>query len=315
MTDKVTRVMIYHATNAFAYQTYLEQRGLATRVITSKEDLQCGIAEGDQILLSWRLPNAWFEANQKIAWLQSMGAGVDDLFFEHKELPFRQITRIIDQFGDPIAEYVFAYLLYLEKQIETIREAQIAREWAMIQPGHLHGKTIAVAGLGSIGQAVVKRARAFSMRVLGLSATGRHADLVDHHYDPTQWTEMVAQADYLVLIMPLTKDTYHIIDHRVLKAMKKEAVLINVGRGALIQEEDLLLAMRTQTIRAAVLDVFEQEPLYSSHPLWDTPGVTITPHCSGLSQVKDVCDFFLQNFERFQQGQPLLGQVDLTKQY
>jgi glyoxylate/hydroxypyruvate reductase A len=196
-----------------------------------------------------------------------------------------------------------------------MREAQIAREWAMIQPGHLHGKTIAIAGLGSVGQAVVKRARAFSMRVLGLSATGRHADLVDHHFDPTQWIEMVSQADYLILILPLTKDTYHRIDHRVLKAMKKDAVLINVGRGALLQEEDLLLAMRTKTIRAAVLDVFEQEPLYGTHPLWDTPGITITPHCSGLSHVETVCDFFMLNFERFQQGQPLLGQVDIKNQY
>ncbi|WP_019121921.1 D-2-hydroxyacid dehydrogenase [Brevibacillus massiliensis] len=265
-----------------------------------------------EVLLCWKFPIQLLPspAAANVRWVQSMGAGVDD-WVSAGEVPSRiVITRILDQFGGPIAEYVFAYLLSLAKDLPRLRTAQSERRWEPFVTGFLQNKTIGVAGLGSIGAEIVRKARAFDMKVAGLSHSGRQAHLVDRHFGPHEWSSFVQELDYLVLTLPLTKETHHVVDRQVLLAMKPDACLVNVGRGSLIAEADLIGVLHSGHLQAAVLDVFEQEPLLADSPLWNMPNVFVTPHLSGPSTPEDVGRFFLQNLERYVQGKPLAGAVN-----
>ena len=172
-----------------------------------------------------------------------------------------------------------------------------------------------MAGIGSIGKEIVRKARAFDMKIYGLSFSGKQADLVDNHFGPNQWAEFIKDLDYLVLTLPLTGETYHVMNEELLLTMKADACLINVGRGALINEEDLVSIMKSGHLRAAVLDVFEKEPLAKDHALWSMPNVYVTSHLSGPSTINGVCGFFAENLARFITDQPLQGLVDCKRGY
>ncbi|WNS75798.1 D-2-hydroxyacid dehydrogenase [Bacillus sp. DTU_2020_1000418_1_SI_GHA_SEK_038] len=270
-----------------------------------------------EIILGWKFPT--YILNQPISsnirWFQSMGAGVDDLVADQSIPESIQLTRIVDQFGTYISEYVFTYLLHIVKDVSRMSQSQMERNWDPFISESLAGKTIGVAGLGSIGAEIVRKARVFDMNVHGLSFSRKQASLVDRHYTSNSWADFVKDLDYLVTILPLTEATHHIINEKLLLAMKPDACLVNVGRGALIDEGDLLSVMKTGHLRAAVLDVFEKEPLPNDHAFWSMPNVYVTSHLSGPSTIDGVCSFFAENLKRFMNGQPLHGLVDRERRY
>jgi glyoxylate/hydroxypyruvate reductase len=268
-----------------------------------------------EVLLCWRFPATLFTAAPRLRWVQSMGAGVEDILAA-PELPRDiTITRVVDQFGGPIAEYVFAELLARVRRLEALREAQRRRGWIDIESETLGGKTIGVAGLGSIGKEIVRKAQAFDMKVHGLSRTLEAASLVDQHFTPGSWPAFVSGLDFLVLTLPLTRETEGVVDLDILKAMPRQALLVNVGRGRLVVEPDLILALTTGEIAGAILDVFSEEPLPPDNSLWQLPGVTVTPHISGPSTVEGVGAFFLRNLERYLRGHGLMGIADRHRGY
>ena len=185
----------------------------------------------------------------------------------------------------------------------------------LVATERLAAQTLAVAGIGSIGEEIVRLGRAFQMRVIGLSESGRLSHTVDRHYSSGEWQEFAANADVLVLSLPLTDATREIVNTRILSVMKKSAILVNIGRGGLIAENDLIEHMRNRRLRAAILDVFQSEPLPSDSPLWRLPNVFITPHVSGPSSVPDVSRFFFENLQRYMAAQPLEGVVDRDRGY
>lgn len=251
---------------------------------------------------------------RRLRWIQSINAGVDDLLAA--DLPESVLTtRITGQFGGQIAEYVFAELLARIRQLDQLRAAQRDRRWAHFVADTLNGKTLGVAGLGSIGREIVRKARAFDMRVHGLSRTGSSAHLVDRHYGPDGWEQFVAGLDALVLALPRTQGTEGVVGRPVLGAMRPHAVLVNIGRGSLVDEAALVDALREGRIGGAVLDVFQHEPLPAASPFWTLPGVVVTPHVAGPSTVEGVGRFFLDNLDRYLSGRPLAGVVDRTAGY
>lgn len=268
-----------------------------------------------EILLAWRLPSELYGEARRLRWVQSLGAGVEDVVAAPALAPDVAITRIVDQFGPSIAEYVFAELLARVRRLDLARALQAERRWQGFLADRLGGRTIGVAGLGSIGREVVRKARAFDMRVYGLSRTAAQADSVDRHFGPDAWIAFVRDLDVLVLTLPLTPETRGVVDRAVLEAMRPESVLVNVGRGALVPEAALVEAIAAGRPGGAVLDVFESEPLSAQSPLWDLPGVTVTPHVSGPSRTDEVAAFFLDNLARFERGAPLVGLVDRGRGY
>jgi glyoxylate/hydroxypyruvate reductase A len=313
--DLDTRILVYHPTGAKSLCDYLAKLGVkSVWSASTAREVEVFWAQFD-VLLGWDIPSPLLHS-PGLRWVQMTGAGVDQLFREPEVLPpDLLVTRIVDQFGVSIAEYVFAYVLYLTKQIDDLRKAQLKSAWQSLHLDTLAGKTIGVAGLGSIGLEVVRKARAFDMRVHGLSRTGEHAQSVDKHYFAHDWLEFVRDLDVLVIALPLTPDTRGVLSAAILEAMDDKCILVNIGRGPIIEETALMAALERRPLLRVVLDVFATEPLPPEHPFWSMPNVCVTPHLSGPSQTQRVAEFFVDNLRRYQQGQSLWGSVDLTRAY
>ena len=314
MTDRLG-ILVY-ARDPEPIAEALRRRGVQDPIATAAnaETARKRIPDAE-VLFSWRLPPDLYALGRRLRWVQSMGAGVEDIVAASAMPEGVVITRIVDQFGVSISEYVMGELLSRVRRMDEVRAMQRDRRWGHFVAGSLEGRTVGVAGLGSIGREVVRKARAFDMRVYGLSRTGTSAGLVDRHFGPDAWEAFVRDLDVLVLTLPLTPETAGAVGPKVLAAMRPESVLVNVGRGALVPEAALIDALRRGRPGGAILDVFEREPLPSDSPLWDMQGVTVTPHVSGPSRTEDVTDFFVANFERLRRGEPLVGVVDRQAGY
>jgi len=305
------RVLVYSRHSADRFRDWLAEHDApaALMVASTPEEADAVIAEVE-VILGWKVPPTIFARAPRLRWIQSMGAGVDDLMTA-KDLPEQvTVTRIVDQFGSPIAEYVFAELLARVRELGRLRELQRERRWEHFIAGTLAGRHLGVAGLGSIGAEIVRKARAFDMLVSGLSRSPTQAGLVDRHFGPAGWSDFVRDLDVLVLTLPLTEATRGVVNASVLGAMRPNSVLVNVGRGALIDETALIAALRAGRPGRAILDVFIHEPLPAESPLWTMPGVTVTPHVSGPSTDVGVGTFFLENLQRYVSGEPLRGVVN-----
>ncbi|MHB1630159.1 MAG: D-2-hydroxyacid dehydrogenase, partial [Bacilli bacterium] len=303
-------VLIYHQTRAMEYARELLKLGYTNIAVASTRAETEKLISDAEVLFCWRFPFALLGGAAHMQWIQLMGAGAEDAAASPHVKEQTVVTRVTGQFGQPIAEYILAFVLYVVKQLDRFRYQQAGAVWSPFTTETLASQTLAVAGIGSIGEEIVRLGRAFHMRAIGLSESGVRAHIVDRHYTSGQWEEFAAAADVLVLSLPLTEATREIVNMRVLSAMKENAILVNIGRGGLIAENDLIEHMSNRRLRAAILDVFQIEPLPSDSPLWRLPNVYITPHVSGPSSVPEVTWFFFENLRRYMSAQPLLGVVD-----
>lgn len=317
MPKNAPKILIYRPDDAQMYADLLRESGYTNVFIAETPEQAIACLPETEIIFCWRFPGKLLQIPQasSVKWVQSMGAGVDDLVAPGVIPDDVQLTRVVDQFGSSISEYVFAYLLYISQQMPRQREAQATKKWDPFVPQFLAGKTMGVAGLGSIGMEIVKRAKAFGMNVHGLSQSGRNAHQVNKHFSSQEWVHFVRELDYLVLTLPSTPETYHAVNRSVLQAMKSEASLVNVGRGSLINEFDLIGVLQEGHLKSVVLDVFEQEPLSAESPLWSLPNVYVTPHLSGPSIPSEVTQLFVQNLALYKEGKPLIGVVDRKQGY
>lgn len=310
-------ILVYDPNHAEEYAESVRESGFtAARAATTYEEAE-KFLPGTEVILGWKFPTQLLSSPNasSVRWFQSMGAGVNDLVADSSIPEDILLTRIVDQFGTYISEYVFAYLLHIVKDVPRMRQAQTGRKWDSFLSDTLAGKTIGVAGLGSIGVEIVRKARAFNLKVHGLSFSGKNAKIVDHHFTSNQWRDFVKDLDFLILTLPLTNETYHVINRDILYAMKPEGCLVNVGRGALIAENDLQAVLKDGHLKAAVLDVFETEPLPKDHNFYSLPNVYVTSHLSGPSTVAGVTRFFADNLKRYLNQQTLLGIVDRKRGY
>ncbi|PWI58536.1 D-2-hydroxyacid dehydrogenase [Sulfoacidibacillus thermotolerans] len=309
------KILVYHERAAKECVRELAKWGITQAVGAQSQAEALAVLEDVEIIFGWNIPQDVFAKAPSLRWVQLMGAGVDDIVLSRQLPPQVILTRIVGQFGLAIAEYVFAYLLYHYKHIELLRAQQQSQIWKKKRLPLLAGKTLAVAGLGSIGEEIIRLGRAFGMRILGLSKTGSKRELVDEHFFDRDWPLFVEQADILVITLPHTSETFHVVNQRVFAAMKSTAVIVNVGRGAVIDEVELIRFLEQNKESMAILDVFETEPLAPEHQFWKMKNVLITPHLSGPSSIAEVSQFFSENFTRYQNGQPLLGTVPHGSEY
>lgn len=268
-----------------------------------------------EALLCFRLPAASRPLAAKLRWIQCLGAGVDGILAGGGLPDGVRLTRVIGPFGPVMSEYVFAELLYREKTIARLRDQQAQKVWDPFDAGTLRQKKIGLAGLGAIGTEVARKALAFDMEVTGLSRTGAPVPGVSRVFTNDAWEDFVKDLDYLVLILPHTPHTHHLVGTRVLAAMKEGAVLVNVGRGAVVDETALVAALRSGKLGGAILDVFEKEPLPPESPLWTLPNVVVTPHLSGPTTIDDAARAFAKNLAHLNAGEPLEAEVDLSRGY
>jgi phosphoglycerate dehydrogenase-like enzyme len=184
-------------------------------------------------------------------------------------------------------------------------------------PQPLTGKTLGILGLGVIGQEVARLAAAFGMRVIGTKRRPGEMANVAQVFPAERTDEVLAQSDFVLLLLPATRETDNFINAERLAAMKPGAWLINFGRGHTIVDADLIAAAKNKKIAGAILDVFRQEPLPSDHPFWKAEGIVVLPHIGGPHPQRDkfVARLFVENLGRFLDGKPLKEIVDRTAGY
>lgn len=255
----------------------------------------------------------YLEARPGVGWVQSTWAGVTPLLaLDHGDF---LLTGIKDTFGPQISEYVFGYLLAHElKMLERLGH-QAHRHWWPEPSGSLGGKTMGVMGCGSIGSHVADMAGRFGMRVVGLSRCGKPARGFDAVYPAADLHSFLPVADYLVCALPETPETTGLLDAPAFAAVKPGCFLVNVGRGSLVDEKALLAALEDGRLAGAALDVFSEEPLPGSSPLWHAKNTLLTAHVAAKSRPADIAAIFLENFERYRRGETLNYRIDFDAGY
>jgi phosphoglycerate dehydrogenase-like enzyme len=195
--------------------------------------------------------------------------------------------------------------------------AQRESRWTKQMSVPLIGKTLGILGLGAIGHELARKAAALEMRVIGTKRTPAPVPHVERVYSPAETDEVLGASDFVVLLLPATADTENFIDAKRLAAMKPTAWLLNFARGAVIVDQDVIEAVQSKKIAGAVLDVFREEPLPSTHPFWKTEGILVLPHLGGgyPGRPAVVAQMFADNARRFLAGEPLTAVVDRSRGY
>jgi phosphoglycerate dehydrogenase-like enzyme len=288
-----------------------------------RETLAAALPEADVILNGMNVGHilraVWPAAN-KVRWVHSLSAGLDGVLFPELVASPVVVTNARGVFREPLAEFVILGILYFAKHVPRLLAQQRRSEWKQFYVEEIAGRTLGVVGYGEIGRAAAAKAHALGMRIAalrrrpGLSA---HDPLRPKLYSRDQLRQMMADCDYIVAAAPLTPETRGMIGAAELDAMKPTGVIINVGRGPVIDEAPLITALAEKRIRGAALDVFEQEPLPPDHPLWRLDNVLISPHTADQTEdwLQRATQLFVENFRRFVAGEPLLNVVDKEAGY
>ncbi|MEZ4622998.1 MAG: D-2-hydroxyacid dehydrogenase [Caldilineaceae bacterium] len=285
-------------------------------VTQERQQLEAKLADIEIVFNSF--PHDLIARAPNLRWIQQWGAGVDWLMHYPAVVANDQIV-VTNGSGIhpiPITEHIFGLILAFGRQIHTQIRRQTRNEWRSM-PGEslleLPGKTMLLIGVGAIGERTAQIANALGLRVLGVRREPSQAVTgVEAMYGRGALLELLPQADFVVLTVPLTHETKHMISTAELQAMKSDAYIINIGRGGTIDEDALIQALQEGSIAGAGLDVVEQEPLATDSPLWSMENVIITAHYAGATPnyIERVLDLFLDNLRRYLAGEPLRNVVD-----
>ena len=278
----------------------------------SEEDLATADA-----MLAWAAPAGLLARMPRLRWLQATMAGVESWLSRPDlpdDLPFcaaRGVHRV------QMPENILAALFHLTKPIVAAALDQRDSRWTRRTSEPLAGKTLGILGLGTIGQELARKAAALEIRVIGTRRSGAPAEHVSAVFTPGQTDEVLAQSDFVLLLLPTTDHTKDFMNAARLARMKPSAYLLNFGRGASVVDTDLVRAVTDGVIAGAVMDVFRTEPLPSEHAFWTTPGIDVWPHVGGLHPNRDalVAELVVENATRFLDGRPLASLVDRSAGY
>ncbi len=242
------------------------------------------------------------EKSQYLKWIQVISAGIDKLPFAAIKEKNLMVTNAKGIHYIPMAEYTFSVILQVARKTNLLHENQIKSYWdRTVRVSEIQDTTLGVIGIGSIGKGIVDIAKAFHMKVVGMNTDGRPVPNVDQVFKPDEMKELLAISDYIVVIVPLTEKTYHLIDKDAFEGMRESAYIINIARGEVIDELALIDALKTKKIAGAVLDVFSTEPLPENHPFWTLDNCIVTPHLSGRSPkyMNRALDIFIENLDKY----------------
>ncbi|MCP4229724.1 MAG: D-2-hydroxyacid dehydrogenase [bacterium] len=285
-----------------------------------KNHLDSLIGEID-ILIAWSFDREYINRAKLLKWVHFAASGVDGIVYPELLDSSIIVTSSKGSHEQPVAEHTMAMILAYARGIHVSMRNQRERRWSRRSvvdvTVELHEKTLGIVGMGRIGLAIARMGRVFGMRIIGTDRRGRDFDELDHVYTMDELPKVIEESDYLVLALPLTDDTHHLIGLDEIRLMKGDAVLVNIGRGALVDEKVLVEALSRQWIGGALLDVFEEEPLPPNSPLYNLGNVIITPHVGGVTPIywKRMAEIFGADFERFLAGEPMTALVDKDKGY
>ncbi|WP_068773697.1 D-2-hydroxyacid dehydrogenase [Paenibacillus sp. FJAT-26967] len=282
---------------------------------------EAGLAlENTEVLITTgKFDEDWLPLLPKLRWVQTLSAGVDKLPLQEFDERQVTVTNMSGVHAIQMSEYALSVMLGWVRHAKAFYDSQRNKVWNhKLITGELHGQTLGIIGTGSIGTEVARKAKAFDMRILGYSRSGS----LKPHFDEIRSGDaglesLLRESDFVLLLVPGTKETARLLSAEQFAIMKQSAYLINMARGSVVDEADLIQALQNGDIAGAALDVFEQEPLPATSALWEMEQVTMTPHISGDTPqyVERSAEIVYPNLRRFLANEPLLNLVDLRLGY
>jgi phosphoglycerate dehydrogenase-like enzyme len=304
-----------------AYLDAVAAAGLAHQVkieaLPRKEKPSADQLAKTEALMAPIVPPGLLPAMPKLRWAQSMTAGVEG-WLALPDLPANlTLTCARGTHRESMPENILGALFHVAKPYAAVVDNQKRGQWIHTVAQPLGGKTLGILGLGAVGQEVARLADALGMRVIGTRRRPAPMPHVAEMLPADRTPEVLAQSDFLLLLLPATSDTDNFINTARLGQMKSTAWLLNFGRGHLVKDDDLIAAVKAKKIAGAVLDVFRQEPLPPEHPFWKAEGILVLPHIGGPHPQRDrfVAKLFVDNLGRFLEGAPLKEVVDRAAGY
>ena len=295
-------------------------RETADVVIGNSPDAFKSAAGSAEVIFNWSgslsLIREVFLMSHAVRWVHSRSAGLERTLFAELIASNVTMTNGSGVFSPSLGEFALAAILYFAKDFRRMIRSQTAGLWEPFDVLPISGQTVGIVGYGDIGRAVATRVRAMGMKVLAVKrhvSTQKNPDLLaDQIYGPDHLIEMLSHCDYIVVAAPLNAETLGLIGEAEFAAMKPGAVIINVGRGPVIEERAMIKALSERKIKGAALDVFAEEPLPKGHPFYQLENVLLSPHCADHTPdwLDNAMRFFIAQFERFRQDQPLLNVVN-----
>jgi phosphoglycerate dehydrogenase-like enzyme len=308
---------------------YVEMiRGVSPEVTVrqsfDKEEAMTMVGDVD-ILLSGFFSLELFKAAKRLKWIQTLFAGVDTLLYPEVVNSPVVITNAGGVNSIPVSEQVMGMILCLSRKLHVFMRNQTERKWRTVdadlifQMDELSGKTAGIVGLGRIGSEIAKKAKCFGMRVVATrrNPSAPKPDYVDKLVSPEHLEELLADSDFVIIQIPLTRETEGMFGEKELRGMKRTAYLVNASRGDIVKEDELIKALKQGWIAGAALDTFSTEPLPEDSPLWNMQNVIITPHLAGLTPLymERLTHLFCENLRRFMNDEPLINVVDKRRGY
>jgi phosphoglycerate dehydrogenase-like enzyme len=295
---------------------------LASEIRERVPDVALSVAESEsetydrlpdaEVLVTQRFDDGFLDSASELEWIQGLSAGYDMYPLDRLESMGVALTNASGVHAEPIGEQILGYLLVFERNVQKGIHQQRDREWSQYFGGELADRTVGIVGLGAIGSRAAELCAALGTEVLGTKRDPSTApDAADEVFAPDGLDELLERSDYVVLACPLTPETRGLLDRAAFERMPDDAVVVNVGRGAVVVEDDLVSALEDDEIRGAALDVFEAEPLPEESPLWDRRDVVMTPHMAGSTPHywERAADIFAENYGRYLAGEGLTNRI------
>lgn len=255
---------------------------------------------------------------EKLRWIQLSSIGIDQV---PKDIVLKNGITITNNKGGysiPIGEWIVMGILNLLKKSTLFYKKQNEKQWKMDSKVlELYGKTVTFIGTGTIAVEAAKRLQGFGVNTLGINTNGRHIKYFSKCYSMGDIDKVLSESDVVIITLPYTRETHHLINEDKFLCMKNSVFFINIARGAIVDEKALINSLQNGKVAGAALDVFEEEPLSESSSLWNMDNVIVTPHNSWISELRNErrFDLIYENMKRYSENQDLINVVDINKGY
>jgi len=297
----------------------IESFGYDIKLIPEKDLIYSEVLSDVEVLVCYDpFRTLAIEKMKKLKWIQLSSIGVDQLPVEYVKSTSIIITNNRGGYSIPMGEWIVLKTLELFKNSKNLYKNQTNRKWKIdTSILELYGKTIGFIGTGTIAYEAAKRFQGFGVTILGVNTNGRDIEYFDRCYSMSERSEMLKLCDVVVVTLPYTESTHHLINEEGFKLMKDGTFFINVARGSIVDEHSLIKNLTNGKLAGAAIDVYEEEPINDHNPLWDIDNVILTSHNSWISEMRNERRFkiIFENMRRYIKGEGLINVVDFKKGY